>query len=110
MKDNENNSYRIENSYFTLYQSFKHWSIVKDKENRVKRLESKREKMIKQMTEIRKQENADKGFRTWLKMSLLKAKQEKQYKKQLKLQKKREKLLKQQNEEQKRIEAEINFK
>lgn len=67
------------------------WAHSKNKQQRVKKLERKREKMIKQMNKIRKQEMADKGFKTWLKMSLLKAKQENNYKRVMKKQKKLEK-------------------
>ena len=51
------------------------WAKAKDKEIKVKKLESKRERMIKHMHKVRKQEMADKGFKSWLKMSLMKAKQ-----------------------------------
>ena len=58
-----------------IYFVLETWAKAKDKEMKVKKLEGKREKMIKHMHKARKQEMADKGFKSWLKMSLMKAKQ-----------------------------------
>lgn len=62
------------------------------------------------MNHLRKQEVAERGFKNWLKNSLLKAKQEKYEKRLMKKQRRMEKIEKRKIEERKRVEAEITFK
>lgn len=76
----------------------------------MKRKMNKRREMMEKCKEIRKRQNANKGFKEWLKVSLFKAKQETKYKQMERKEKKKEKLEKQKFKERKKIEAEISFK
>lgn len=65
---------------------------------------------MEKMKEMRKRQNASKGYKEWLKMSLVKAKQEHYVKKQMRKMEKKQKKEQQKFEERKRVEAEIQFK
>jgi hypothetical protein len=66
--------------------------------------------MMEKMKEMRKRQNASKGYKEWLKMSLVKAKQEHYVKKQMRKIEKKQKKEQQKIEERKKVEAEIQFK
>ena len=92
------------------WEAVRQWCHAKDKERKLKKNRQKKQAMIKKMNEINKRKNASKGFKEWLKISLMKAKQENHYKKQVKKLKKKEKAQKKKLEERKQVEAEITFK
>ena len=79
-------------SYFSNYSFLisiiEEWCKAKDKEQRMKRRFKKRKEMMEKMKEIRKRQNANKGFKEWLKTNLFKAKQENKFKQTYKKEKK----------------------
>lgn len=60
------------------------WCQNKDKDLRNKKRQKKKKLMMSKIKELRKKENASKGFKEWLKDSLMKAKNENYVKKQMK--------------------------